>query len=122
MVYRLLLLLLSILILAFILRGVIREIRMRIREEVEKRKPRRRFKAVEEPETWMERRDKKTIYRISLPGVKAGDITLRKFKESLELKAYAKGKVYFKLLKIPSNSKVLSGKLEKNFYVIEVAA
>jgi flagellar biosynthesis/type III secretory pathway M-ring protein FliF/YscJ len=121
MLYRLVLLVLSIVVLAFILRGVIKDVRTRLREEVEKRKPRRHFEAVEEPKTWMEKREGRTIFRVSLPGVKSGDVHLRRLKESLELKAYARGKVYFTLLRIPSNSRLVSEKLEKGVYVIEVA-
>jgi flagellar biosynthesis/type III secretory pathway M-ring protein FliF/YscJ len=121
MLYRLVLLVLSVIILAFILRGVIKDVRTRLREEVEKRKPRRHFEAVEEPKTWMERQGGRTIFRVSLPGVKSGDVHLRRFKESLEIKAHAGGKVYFKLLRIPPNSRVVSEKLEKGAYVIEIS-
>ncbi len=121
MLYRLVLLVLSVAILAFILRGIIKDVSTRLREEVEKRKPRRRFEAVEEPQAWMEKRGGRMIFRVSLPGVKSRDVHLRRLKESLEIKAYAGGKVYFTLLKIPSNSRVVSETLEKGFYVIEVA-
>jgi len=121
MLYRLVLLSLSIIVLAFILRGIIKDVRTRLREEVEKRKPRRHFEAVEEPEMSMERRGGRTIFRVSLPGVTSEDIHLRRLTESLELKAYAKEKVYFTLLRIPSNSQVVSEKLEKGVYVVEVA-
>ena len=121
MIYRLVLLVLSVIVLAFILRGVIKDVRMRVREEVEKRKVRRHFEAVEEPKMWMESQGGRTIFKVSLPGVKSGDVHLRRLKNSLEIKAYAEGKVYFKLLKISSNSRVVSKKFEKGVYVIEVA-
>lgn len=121
MLLRLLLLALGILVLAYVFKGITRDVMTRIREEVEKRKPRRPLEPVLEPKTWTEKLEGKTIYRVSIPGVREEEVHLRVLKESLELRAHARGRTYFKLLRIPSNSRVVSEKLEKGFYVIEVA-
>ena len=70
-------------------------------------KPARVAKSTEEPETKIQRhRDKQTI-TLNMPDVKSlEDIEIKQLSQSIEIKAFAGDKAYFKLIPIPSNAMV----------------
>lgn len=73
-------------------------------EESVERKPIRIPKVTEEPETKIEKIGAKEIISIKLPEVKKEeDIEVKKLEQSIEVKAFADDKAYFKLIPIPSN-------------------
>lgn len=90
-----------------------------IGEEVKKvRKP---PKITEEPESTMRRLGNKLIFEIKVPGVKSlEDVEIRRMKSSIEIKAWAGDKVYFKLFTVPEDFKVLDKKLEKGILHVEL--
>jgi HSP20 family molecular chaperone IbpA len=62
----------------------------------------KRPKITEEPEAKIEKMGNKEKIEIKLPGVKRiEDIEIRKLEQSIEIKAFAKDKVYFKLIPVP---------------------
>jgi HSP20 family molecular chaperone IbpA len=84
-------------------------IREGIREIEEK--PEKKIKVIEEPETKIEKVGTKEIITIKLPGVKSEeDIEIKRLEQSIEVKAFAGEKTYFKLIPIPPNAIV-----NKNF-------
>lgn len=74
----------------------------------------------EEPITDIRRLSNKVIYEIEIPGVKSiEDISIIKLENSIEIKALAKDKVYFKL--IPINLPITNYNLSKGKLVLELA-
>jgi DNA-directed RNA polymerase subunit RPC12/RpoP len=73
-----------------------------------------------EAETKVRRFSNKIIYEIELPGVKdVKDVFVNKLENSIEVKAFGKDKVYFKL--IPLNLPILNYKLKDEKLVLELA-
>lgn len=73
----------------------------------------------QEPETKVRRLSDKIIYEISLPGVKSEkDIIINKLQNSIEIKAFAKDKVYFKL--IPLGLPIKNYKLVDEKLILEL--
>lgn len=73
----------------------------------------------EEPETKVRRLTDKIIYEISLPGVRdEKNIIINKLQNSIEIKAFAKDKAYFKL--IPLGLPIKNYKLEKEKLILEL--
>ena len=73
----------------------------------------------EEPKTSVRRLTDKIIYEIILPGVKSEkDIIINKLQNSIEIKAFAKDKAYFKL--IPLAFPIKNYYLEKGKLVLEL--
>jgi len=65
-----------------------------------------------EPKVDVKRLAKEMIITIPLPDVKSeGDIELNRFTDSVELKAFAGDKGYFKILNIPKNHKLVEKSL-----------
>lgn len=74
----------------------------------------------EEPVTDIKRLSNKVVYEIEIPGVKSiEDISIIKLENSIEIKALAKDKVYFKL--IPINLPITNYNLSKGKLVLELA-
>jgi hypothetical protein len=72
-----------------------------------------------EPETKVRRLTDKIVYEIALPGVKSvKDIIIHKLENSIEIKAFAKDKAYFKLIPIALPMKRY--KLEKEILILEL--
>lgn len=72
-----------------------------------------------EPVTKVRRFSDKIVYEISLPGLKnKEDIIINKLQNSIEIKALAKDKVYFKL--IPISLPVKNYKVEKEKLILEL--
>jgi len=73
----------------------------------------------EEPETKVRRLTDKIVYEISLPGVKdEKDVIINKLQNSIEIKAFAKDKVYFKL--IPLALTIKNYRLENEKLILEL--
>jgi len=74
-----------------------------------------------EPKTSVKRLSNTVIYEINLPGVKSlEDLSIVKLENSIEIKAVAKDKAYFKL--IPVNLLILDYELEKGKLILELEA
>lgn len=75
----------------------------------------------EEPKTNIRRFSNKIVYEINMPGVKSiKDISLIQLENSIEIKALAKNKVYYKI--IPINLPVKNYNLSKEKLVLELEA
>lgn len=71
------------------------------------KKPVRIPKTTEEPDTKIQRIQNKQIITLNLPDVKSlEDIELKQLDQSIEIKAFAGDKAYFKLIPIPLNAMV----------------
>ncbi len=74
-----------------------------------------------EPKTSVKRLSNTVIYEINMPGVKSvEDLSIVKLENSIEIKAVAKDKAYFKL--IPVNLSILDYGLEKGKLILELEA
>jgi len=74
-----------------------------------------------EPKTNVKRLSNTIIYEINLPGVKSlKDLSIIKLENSIEIKAVAKDKAYFKL--IPVNLTILDYELERGKLILELEA
>ena len=72
-----------------------------------------------EPHTKVRRLTDRIVYEIDLPGIKSiKDIILRKLENSIEIKAYAKDKAYFKL--IPISLPIRRYKVENEKLILEL--
>jgi HSP20 family molecular chaperone IbpA len=79
-------------------------------------------KTTAEPETCVRNVDGKIVAEVKLPGVKrAEDIELRLLESSVEIKALAGDKAYFKILTKPPQAKVARREFRKGLLVIELA-
>lgn len=117
MLYRLLFLILGLLILLLILRSVLEKIKIKIKEAAFRKK----FEKVEEPKSEVRTEGSALILKVRLPGVKSkSDISLRTMRDSIEIRAYAGDKMYFKLFSMPAKSKIASTKLEGEEFEVEV--
>jgi len=86
----------------------------------ERKKIRRMPKATEEPETEIKTVGNKQIISIKLPGVKSrDDVEVNKLEQSIEVKAFAGNKAYFKLIPIPANA-ALNKKFENGALKLEI--
>ncbi len=84
-------------------------------------KPRQPPRVAEEPETRVERRGNRVIYRLRMPGVRSEeDVDVQKLRESVEVRGYAGDKAYFTLFSVPRHARIASTKLEGDEFVIEV--
>ncbi|MGB9707747.1 MAG: hypothetical protein ACPLXC_00210 [Candidatus Pacearchaeota archaeon] len=101
----------------------------KIKEEKIKKLPKARISEAEatrlaklprkEPETKVRRLTDKIVYEISLPGVlEEKNIIINKLQNSIEIKAFAKDKAYFKL--IPLDLPIQNYKLEKEKLILEL--
>jgi len=74
-----------------------------------------------EPETNIRRFSNKIVYEINMPGVKSiKDVSIIQLENSIEIKALAKKKVYYKI--IPINLPVKNYNLSKEKLVLEIEA
>lgn len=108
-------------------RGIEREIKQDIPEkkiekiaEISEEKARKISKLPrEEAETRVRRLANKIIYEISLPGVKSiKDVVINKLENSIEIKAFAKDRVFFKLF--PIGLPIIKYKLQSEKLMIEL--
>lgn len=89
-----------------------------IEEVKEKKRP--IPKIAEEPETKVKDLGTKEIITVKLPNVKEENIEIRKLEQSIEIKAFSDDKVYFTLLPIPQNAKIINKSFENEILRIEV--
>ena len=91
-------------------------------EEVKEKKRKIRIpKITEEPETKIEKRANEETITIKLPDVKnLNDIEIRKLGQSIEIKAFAGDKAYFKLIPIKSNAQISDRSFKNGVLKIEV--
>jgi len=74
-----------------------------------------------EPKTSVKRLSNTVIYEINIPGVRSlKDLSIVKLENSIEIKAVAKDKAYFKLL--PINLPIIDYELEKGKLILELEA
>ena len=77
-------------------------------------------KIVIEPRVNIERSSDAIVVNVELPGVESEqDILLERLANSIEVRAYAGGKAYFKILKIPYRNKLIDKRLENNNLVMK---
>ncbi len=89
-------------------------------EEVE-RPVKRISKVTEEPEAETKCVGNKQIIQIKLPEIKNfKDIEIKKLEQSIEIKAFAKDKTYFKLIPIPSNCEIVDKEFKNDTLKIEL--
>jgi hypothetical protein len=83
-------------------------------EEVDKNfNPRKLKGKIVEPKVSVKRLSDVMTYKIPLPDVKSEkEIELNRLTDSLELRAFAKDKGYFKILNIPKNHKLIEKNLD----------
>jgi len=91
-------------------------------EGVKEEKPEVRIpKVTEEPETKIEKHGNKENITIKLPDVKnLNDVEIRKLGQSLEIKAFAGDKAYFKLIPTRPNARILDRSFKDGILKIEV--
>ena len=78
-------------------------------------------KITEEPETKIEEHGNEETITIKLPDVKnPDDIEIRKLEQSIEIKAFAGDKAYFKLIPIKPNSQISDRSFKNGILKIEV--
>lgn len=76
-------------------------------EHKHEEKPVRVPKTTEEPETKIQKTQNKQVITLNLPDVKSlEDIEIRQMHQSIEIKAFAGDKAYFKLIPVPSDATV----------------
>ena len=85
-------------------------------------KPLRKIsKITEEPETETKTVGNKQIIQIKLPEIKNfKDIDIKKLEQSIEIKAFAKDKTYFKLIPISPNFRILNKEFRNNILKIDI--
>ena len=90
-------------------------------EEVEEEEEKVRVpKVTEEPEAEIKSSGNKQIISIKLPDVKEEDIEIKKLEQSMEIKAFAGDKAYFKLIPLPSNATIVKKEFKNGVLKIEV--
>jgi HSP20 family molecular chaperone IbpA len=98
--------------------AVAREEPYRTRRLIERKLPEK----VVEPEVNVKRLAKEMIFTIPLPDVKMeSDIILTLLEDSVEIKAFAKDKGYFKILSIPKNYKLIEKSLNNDSLSLKFA-
>lgn len=90
-------------------------------EEVEVKPEKVRIpKITEEPEAEIKDLGNKQIISIKLPDVKEKDIEIKKLEQSLEVKAFAGDKAYFKLIPLPINASIAKKEFKNGVLRIEI--
>ena len=80
-----------------------------------KRKIERKISERAEPKTSIKTMPNKTIIDVYLPDITSQqDIILNKFEESLEIRAYAGERLYFKVVPVKRDSKIIKKSLKNN--------
>ncbi len=121
MLYRLLLLVLALALVVYLLRSAFADLKLLVEELTLKRKLRRMAaKAVEEPRAKVLRGAGALLIKVELPGVASEkDVVLRRLENSLELRANAGDKIYFKLFPVPRSAKMKKSAFVGSEYVLE---
>lgn len=100
------------------------EMKRRAKRTEEKTRSKRLWKkapkSTEEPEAEIKNVDGKKMITIKLPGVKSEDnIEVKKLEQSVEVKALAGDKAYFKLIPVPANA-TINKRFEKGILNLEI--
>lgn len=75
---------------------------------------------IKEPKTNVRKMRDKFVANILLPDIDSDkDIEIHKIGESIEIRAYAKDKTYFKILKCPPTADIVSHRFEKGKLLLE---
>ncbi|PIV68360.1 MAG: hypothetical protein COW21_04320 [Candidatus Aenigmarchaeota archaeon CG15_BIG_FIL_POST_REV_8_21_14_020_37_27] len=75
-----------------------------------------------EPKVNVRRLDKEIVITVPLPDVKSeGDIEVNRFTDSIEIRAFAGDKGYFKILNIPQNQKLVGKSLDNGMLNLKFA-
>ncbi|MBI4015387.1 MAG: zinc ribbon domain-containing protein [Candidatus Aenigmarchaeota archaeon] len=77
-------------------------------------------KVTEEPSAEIKKDSLGIVFKISLPGVQENSIELRRLPNSLELKAIAGNKLYFKVFEVPQNLVVVERKFEPPLLIVRM--
>ena len=65
--------------------------------------------------------DGRRVFVLNLDGVKSlDDVEVRKLRESIEVKAYAKDMAYFKVIPVPPTARIIKKDLKKGVLTLEV--
>jgi HSP20 family molecular chaperone IbpA/RNA polymerase subunit RPABC4/transcription elongation factor Spt4 len=89
-------------------------------ERVERKKFRKMPKITEEPKAEIKTAGANQIISIKLPGVKSeNDVEVKKLEQSIEVKAFAGDKAYFKLIPIPSDA-IVNKKFKDSLLTLEI--
>jgi HSP20 family molecular chaperone IbpA len=77
-------------------------------------------KVTEEPEAEIKNLGNRQIISIKLPDVKEEDVEVKKLEQSMEIRAFAGDKAYFKLIPLPSNASIVKKEFKNGVLKIEV--
>lgn len=100
--------------------GIKKGIGFKAEEERKVNVKRKAPKVTKEPESEMKRQGNLLYFKIKLPEVRSlGDIDVIKLAESIEVRAYAGDKAYFKLFKIPGEAKLVGKRFNNNVLEIQ---
>lgn len=83
-----------------------------VQEVVGKPKAATRPRVTEEPEMKVRREGSNVIYEIDLPGVTEKNIEIRRLPNSIEIRAVAGSKLYFKLFEAPPDLSIMDRRFE----------
>ncbi|MEM2954350.1 MAG: zinc ribbon domain-containing protein [Candidatus Nanoarchaeia archaeon] len=94
-------------------------------EEIEKNQNKRKLlklpKIIEEPKTEIKSHKNKFLIFVKLPNIKKlKDVDVKIFGQSLEIRALAKDKGYFKIVPLPSKYEIINKVLEGDILKIEL--
>lgn len=79
------------------------------------------LKNVEEPEASVKQVGSSLLVELSIPSVKSiNDVEITRLGESVEIRAYGKGKSYFKMISVPDASRVLKKELKDGKLFVEL--
>jgi len=106
--------------------GRVRAIGSKIRELREPKRERElslsEAKITEEPKTSVRRIGERIVVEVELPGVRdMGDIEVRSLENSIEVKAIAGDKAYFKILTKPPRTSILNKRFRDGILYLELA-
>ncbi len=90
-------------------------------QAVEGRRTVARPKITEEPEMEMKKDGTNMIYTISLPGVEKKNIEIRRLPNSIEIRAVAGNKLFFKLFEAPQKLSIMDNKFENGKLTLVLA-
>ncbi len=91
----------------------------KIREEKKEQPVKIKYETMEEPKAKIEASGKRVIAEMELPGVKTDDIEINELESSVEVKALAGKKAFFKILKKPQGHRITSKSFNKGVLKLE---
>ena len=92
-----------------------------VKKRVQPRMSNRVLKNVEEPEAKLRDYGNSLFVELTIPSVKSiNDVEIVKLGESVEIRAFGKGKSYFKMISVPKASNVLKKELKDGKLFVEL--